>query len=143
LSAATVLKIHYPCFCQSLPAPTSCMLLLEWHEGCVLIETMPSLLPNRAVVRRKMQAAAEAGFCPCGLVARCRRLPITELASERKIELPCSSCNTCTRVSGVCQLSVRRKAAFRHEVSLTRQARLQIAKESGLGLSGWPASHPR
>jgi hypothetical protein len=64
LSAATVLRIHYPCFCQSLAAPTSCMLLLEWYEAVCLIETMPSLLLNRAGVREKMQAAAEVGFCP-------------------------------------------------------------------------------
>jgi hypothetical protein len=40
------------------------MLLLEWYEAVCLIETMPSLLLNRAGVREKMQAAAEVGFCP-------------------------------------------------------------------------------
>ena len=131
--ASLLLHPHLTCYCFS------------GMEAVCLVETMPSLLPNRAVVRKHMKAVAEAGFCRSGLVARCRRLGTYNRAcfSSFESEQSCGSWSACTEVAVYFACCLRenmgRAASSEHlEVSLTRQARLH--REAKRTWSFWLAA---
>jgi hypothetical protein len=79
LSAATVLKTYRSCSASILLPSNLACYCFGGIEAEFSVETMPSLLLGRVVVCVKCRRLRRSGSV---LMARCRRLPITELASD-------------------------------------------------------------